>query len=91
MRVARSYWDDPARKGMQREGAPARILDLLETDRGWLTVAGIAHALDLAEYLVARSLWRLSVRGLVERRRVGLAAVHGAGHTESREEWRARP
>lgn len=61
-------------KSMHSNGIPVRLLDLLETDGGWLTVDGIAVGLDVKPESVSRALYRLRNTGLVESRRVELLA-----------------
>lgn len=85
---------------MNRDGYPARVLDILETDAGWLTEGGITAALPVkpGEGTVKTVLLRLERRGLVERRVVQLASqgapapgVYGssyASRVEQRIEWR---
>lgn len=80
-------------------GLPARSLDLLETDGGWLTTAGVALELGAAYESADRALSRLRDRGLVESRVVELAGsfryqqaqhkvTHGTRTLDSRHEWR---
>lgn len=57
---------------LHTKGIPARMLDLLETDGGWLTVHGLAHELEANPESVERALWRLRLKGLVECRRIEL-------------------
>jgi hypothetical protein len=83
---------------LNRRGLPARLLDFLETDGGWLTTDGLAMALDEQRNSVDKALDRLKQRGLVENRLVPLATavasraktrvgVGGLGF-DSRTEWR---
>jgi predicted transcriptional regulator len=58
-------------------GLPARILDVLETDGGWLTTEGVALQVGGRDDSVQRALYRLHDRGLVESRRFRLAQVSG--------------
>lgn len=83
---------------MGEKSIPSRILDLLETDGGWLTVAGIAMELNANEESVDRALYRLRQRGQVQHRDVELArsgrtnhtaygSSTGSGSAEHRREW----
>jgi hypothetical protein len=74
-----------------------QIIDVLETDGGWLTVDGIALVIGKKPSSVKRTLYKLGE--VVERRTVLLAAHHRAvavkygssvgGDThDSRSEWR---
>lgn len=67
---------------------PARIVDYLFLDSGWLTAEGIALVLIAKPESVKRSLLRLRGMGFVESRQVGLA-TGVRGHIESRVEWAA--
>jgi predicted transcriptional regulator len=80
-------------------GTPVRILDVLETDGGWLTAEGIALMLNVSLGTVSRALWRLRSTGEVEHRTVPLAAKLGRPATtysgngcssrlDQRSEWR---
>jgi predicted transcriptional regulator len=83
---------------LHTNGIPARTLDFLETDGGWLTVDGIAHSLGVRPESLSRALWRLHQRGLVEYRQVALAGDPSGRPTaylsslwsrvETRTEWR---
>lgn len=86
-------------KGMHVNGIPARTLDVLETDGGWLTADGLSVALDAGLPAVERALWRLRQRALVEYRSVPLALMRpksgdysgnkrGATKLDTRGEWR---
>lgn len=59
------------------------ILDLLETDGGWLTTSGIAMRLEVNERSLDRRLARLRENGLVRSRYVPLSGLEG------RTEWAA--
>lgn len=88
------------RKRLLRDGIPARLMDLLETDGGWLTVDYLAMRLDAKPESVESALTRLRDRGLVESRVEELASrestrvptVYASGQwnafTDSRREWR---
>ena len=84
---------------MHENGLPARIIDVLETDSGWLTTEGIALQLGWGnEPSVRRALERLVSRGIVEHRQVQLAghlnppalsySGSGVGVVDRRAEWR---
>lgn len=60
--------------GAHLNGLPTRILDVLETDGGWLVIDSIADALDAKPDSVKAALRRLGERGLVESRSVPLVA-----------------
>lgn len=86
-------------KGLHSNGLPARILDVLETDGGWLTTDGVALELGWENTeSVYRALSRLVVRGFAEHRQVQLAGYanpvpgtysgNGVGLTDRRAEWR---
>lgn len=87
-------------KRLHRNGIPIRLVDLLETDGGWLTLDYMAMKLDEKEESVERALIRLRDRGLVETRSFELASrpsgrvpsVYGSGEwnsaMDSRREWR---
>lgn len=59
--------------GMNSRGYPARVLDALETDGGWLTVDGIQLVVGGRTDTLRRALERLKHRGMVERRLVEMA------------------
>lgn len=61
---------------------PARILDLLETDRGWLTVDGICLHLGVTGETAQKALERLRNSGFVAMREFPLAGY------DIRYEWR---
>lgn len=73
----------------RRMNAGVRIVDLLLIDGGWLTLPGIAVALDISEASAAQALYRLRDSGLIEERVVELAtrlSIHR--QVERRREWR---
>lgn len=81
-------------KRFMPHGNPLRILDLLETDCGWLTAAGIADRLGISDDTAERALYRLREHGFVQSRDVELAAVGGVTvdgrnkyRVETRREW----
>lgn len=85
--------------GLRENGLPVRILDVLETDGGWLTTDGIALQLGWENTeSVYRALRRLLLKGLVEERLVHLAghlnpptqtySGSGVGIMDTRAEWR---
>ena len=61
---------------------PARILDLLETDGGWLTVEGMSLYLGVTTETVQKALERLRNSGFVIMRELPLAGF------DIRYEWR---
>lgn len=75
-----------------QEGLPARILDQLETDGGWLTVPGLACDLDATPAAVRRALFRLRGKSLVESRSVDVRGwvdlYSGRERVQRRQEWR---
>lgn len=74
------------KQALTPRGVPARILDRLETEDQWLTVAELVLRLDAKEEAVSRALPRLRDRGLVHSRFI--AGPRGpAGYTE----WRHGP
>jgi predicted ArsR family transcriptional regulator len=85
---------------LHQNGIPARLVDVLETDGGWLTVDGLAHQLDAKFESVRRALERLAARGIVEHRSVPLALMSppagsyrggsGPRGLDIRSEWRLR-
>lgn len=82
-----------AQTGSRLERSPARILDALETDGGWLTADGIALLVPYSGETISRNLFRLRKRGLVESRQVELAFKQlptGSGW-DTRLEWRFVP
>lgn len=62
-----------ASKRLATNGIPVRLMDLLETDGGWLTLDYMAMKLDEREESVEKALVRLRDRGLVEDRMFELA------------------
>jgi len=65
-------------------GTPARLLDVLETDGGWLTIAGLAMRVDAQERSVDRALWRLHAKGCVDYRVVEMATGHAGPRAPSK-------
>lgn len=53
---------------MQRGRAPGRIVELLEQEGRWLSAAAVARDLDLREDAARRALFRLTDRGMIEKR-----------------------
>lgn len=86
---------------LTRNGLPARVLDVLETDGGWLTTEGVALQVVGKLDTVRHALYRLQRLGLVESRQVELAKRGGgktaqtysgnglSGYVDVRREWRA--
>ena len=80
-------WEPRHQGWLWPHGAPARLLDLLETERAWLCVARMALRLNLTEETVSKALVRLRQAGLVQSRMFELG--HSVnGHQEARIEWR---
>jgi hypothetical protein len=66
----------PVGRRLNRNGNPALIFDVLETDGGWLTIEGIALALpSMKRVTLERALFRLRDRGLVVSRRMLLTTT----------------
>lgn len=63
------------------------VLDILETDGGWLTSHGIAIDTGFTAKSVEHALFTQRKRGVVESRRVDLA-LRANGSPEFRTEWR---
>jgi hypothetical protein len=88
---------NPNGRGLNTDGGPARILDALEADGGWLTADGIGLALpSMSQRNLNRNLFRLRARGLVVSRRVLLtttesrwASITTRDGEVFRTEWRA--
>lgn len=90
------------KKQLHPHGIPVRLMDLLETDGGWLTLDYMAMKLDEKVESVERALIRLRDRGLVETRVEELASrpsgrvssVYASGQWNSsmdtKREWRFR-
>lgn len=55
---------------LHRGKTPERIVDLLETDGGWLTIQGIATDLRTKTETVQRALFRLRRAGRVRARQI---------------------
>lgn len=82
-----------AKGRLDTSGHPARLLDHLETDGGWLTSESLALLIGASKDSVDRALWRLKERGLIEKRSVGLASARldfggRSAQLETRGEWR---
>jgi hypothetical protein len=85
-------------QNLRRTGSPVaqirrklkpRIVDVLESDGGWLTVQGINLVLpDMVEESIIYCLRTLARDGTVERRQIGLAGSVGPVGYEIRNEWR---
>lgn len=84
---------------LSSNGIPARLMDRLETDGGWLTLEYLAMVLDANPDSVERALQRLFQRDLIEKRVIQLAlastpagSLRGLGRglcvLDTRREWR---
>jgi hypothetical protein len=88
---------NPKNRGLVTDGGPARILDVLVTDGGWLTPDGIGMLLpDITPETIYTTLFRLRRRSLVVSRRVLLtttesqwASITTRDGEVFRTEWRA--
>ena len=76
--------------GLSTTGNPARVLDVLETDGGWLTCEGIQLCLQqqVLPNTLKRALWNLRQRGYIHQRTIQLARPDVGGFIESRSEWK---
>lgn len=74
---------------LKSDGVPQRVVDALEFDGGWLTVAGVALEVGVSDEHARRALYHLRKRGLVKNRFITLrAGAERAGRWESRTEWK---
>ena len=76
--------------GLLATGNPARVLDVLETDGGWLTPEGIQLCLphEVLPNTLKRALWNLRTRGYIHQRTIQLGRPDVGGFIESRSEWK---
>ena len=77
--------------GIRRGWLPDRILDILDSDGGWLTGEGVQLLMpDARPEAVLRALWRLTEQNRIRHRSVELAFNNNPNSTklESRSEWR---
>lgn len=79
----------PERRVRITDPYTVRILDVLHTDGGWLSVSAIAMTIAAKEDTVRRTLGRMRGRGWVESRYIPLGVTAGRRGTEGRLEWRA--
>lgn len=72
---------------MMKDGTPARLLEHLELDGGWLTMEGLLADLPhLKRFTVERAVQRLKARGLVVSR---MRLVNGETNGGSPHEYKA--
>lgn len=81
-------WKANRRHSMWPQGTPVRVMDVLETDGGWLTTPGLALYLGVTTDTAFSALKRLRFSGYVQSRIVELAYSPSGRKQESRMEWR---
>lgn len=72
---------------LETNSLASRVLDILETDGGWLSMAAIVDLIDGKPDSIRRAVWRLHTRDKVELRRLDAYAYGGC--CRWRYEWRA--